>query len=95
MTRAKLDEIRNGTYSLDSISAVYSQNADTADDPDNFQVIKIETVSNGVGSYINISLPEGGHWSIDDPNELIDLLKDFQSRYEQYEYHPITNNPTI
>lgn len=79
METAVLDEYRDGTYSLDSISATYTQ------DPDDVQRIKFETVNNGVSSFIRISLPEGGYWSISDEHEFEDLIQDFKSRFIQKE----------
>ena len=86
METAVLDEYRDGTYSLDSISATYTQDPDCCQDPDDIQCIKFETVNNGVSSFIRISLPEGGYWSISDEHEFEDLIQDFKSRFMQKEY---------
>ena len=83
MSRKKLDTIYKDSYSLESISCTYVQDVDCREDPDgNVQVLKIETVSNGCDSFYRISLPDGGHWSINDENDLMDLFKDFKSRFE-------------
>ena len=86
METAVLDEYRDGTYSLDSISATYTQDPDCCQDPDDIQRIKFETVNNGVSSFIRISLPAGGYWSISDEHEFEDLLQDFKSRFMQKKY---------
>jgi hypothetical protein len=46
------------------------------------QVLKLETVSNGVSSFIRLSLPDGGHWSRDGKEDLDALFEDFKSRFE-------------
>ena len=86
METAMLDDYRDGTYSLESISAVYTQDPDCCQDRGDFQRIKLETVNNGVASFIRISLPDGGYWSISDEHDLENLLKDFKSRFIQKKY---------
>ena len=85
MERKILDKIYDNSFSLDSICCTYSQKPDCAQSSEVCQVIKLETYSNGVSSFIRISLPEGGYWSIDGEKDLMDLLKDFKSRFEQDE----------
>lgn len=70
---------------LDSISCTYSQSADCWQSQNESQYIKFETVDNGCDSFIRMSLPNGGFWSIDDKDELVRLLDDFQSRFESKE----------
>lgn len=82
MERKALDRIYDSSFSLDSICCTYSQDPDCAQSSDECQVIKLETCSNGVSSFIRISLPEGGYWSIDGEKDLMDLLKDFKTRFE-------------
>ena len=83
MERAKLDKINENTFSLESISCVYTQAPDCEDGTEGpVQVLKLETVNNGVASFIRISLPDGGHWSIDDKEDLNELFDDFESRFE-------------
>ena len=86
MEKAMLDDYRDRTYSLDSISATYTQEPDCCQDQNSFQCIKFETVNNGISSFIRISLPEGGFWSISDEHEFENLIKDFKSRFVQKEY---------
>lgn len=83
MERAKLDKINEGTFSLESISCVYTQAPDCEDGVNgNVQALKLETVSNGVNSFIRMSLPDGGHWSIEGEEDIDKLFKDFYSRFE-------------
>lgn len=84
---AKLDDIREGTFSLESLSAIYTQDPDCTEDQDGeCQVLKLETVSNGTGSFLRLSLPNGGNWSFDSEDEMIALIRDFTSRYVQKEW---------
>lgn len=83
MERAKLDKINEYTFSLESISCVYTQDPDSAESENgNVQALKLETVSNGAGSFIRMSLPDGGHWSIEGKEEIDKLFDDFYSRFE-------------
>lgn len=83
MERTKLDEINEGTFSLESISCVYTQDSDCAESEDaNAQALKLETVNNGVASFIRMSLPDGGYWSIGGKEDLNKLFDDFYSRFE-------------
>lgn len=83
MERAKLDKINEDTFSLESISCVYTQAPDCEEGVNgNVQALKLETVSNGVGSFIRISLPDGGHWSIEGKEDIDKLFNDFYSRFE-------------
>lgn len=83
MERAKLDKINEDTFSLESISCVYTQAPDCEEGVNgNVQALKLETVSNGVESFIRISLPDGGHWSIEGKEDIDKLFNDFYSRFE-------------
>lgn len=83
MERRKLDELYENTFSLDSISCVYTQEPDCEEgEMGPIQVLKLETISNGVSSFIRLSLPDGGHWSIDGKEDLDALFEDFKSRFE-------------
>jgi hypothetical protein len=75
MERAKLDKINEDTFSLESISCVYTQAPDCEEGVNgNVQALKLETVSNGVESFIRMSLPDGGHWSIEGKEDLNKLF---------------------
>jgi hypothetical protein len=83
MERRKLDKLYKDNFSLDSISCVYSQEPDCEEgEMGPIQVLKLETISNGVSSFIRLSLPDGGHWSIDSKEDLDTLFEDFNSRFE-------------
>lgn len=83
MERRKLDELYKDTFSLNSISCVYTQEPDCEEgETSPIQVLKLETISNGVSSFIRLSLPDGGHWSIDNKEDLDALFEDFYSRFE-------------
>ena len=83
MERRKLDKLYKDTFSLDCISCVYTQEPDCEEgEMGPIQVLKLETVSNGVSSFIRLSLPDGGHWSMDGKEDLDALFEDFKSRFE-------------
>jgi hypothetical protein len=83
MERRKLDKLYENTFSLDSISCVYTQEPDCEEgEMGPVQVLKLETISNGVSSFIRMSLPDGGFWSINGKEDLDELFKDFYSRFE-------------
>ena len=83
MERRKLDKLYKNTFSLDSISYVYTQEPDCEEgEMGPIQVLKLETISNGVSSFIRMSLPDGGYWSINGKEDLDELFKDFYSRFE-------------
>jgi hypothetical protein len=83
MERRKLDKLYENTFSLDSISCVYTQEPDCEEgEMGPIQVLKLETISNGVSSFIRMSLPDGGFWSINGKEDLDELFKDFYSRFE-------------
>lgn len=68
---------------IENFSIEYTQGADCNDDKDNIQAIKISAKNNGCGPdgwYYNIEIPEG-HWSINGINDLENLIKDFESRF--------------
>ena len=87
-----LDDLeREEAVGIESMSITYIQPADTCSDRDEEQVLKIELQS-GVsydkemfeqgkeGFYFDISLPEGGHWSVDSGEQLAALIDDFKER---------------
>lgn len=77
----------NGPW-IDSIACTYTQSADCCQDQDESQCIKFETMDNGTGIFIRMSLPNGGFWSLDGKEELVRLLDDFQSRFESRDFVP-------
>lgn len=58
----------------------YSQSGDCAEDVDNWQTLRLESVSNGIAPFIRISLPEGGHFSVSDIHDLEEIFKDFEEK---------------
>ena len=76
---------------IESMSITYIQPADTCSDRDDVQTLKIELQSGASydreefeqgkeGFYFDISLPEGGHWSVDSGEQLAALIDDFKER---------------
>lgn len=59
---------------IQSMTIIYEQPSDLSDDT---QTIKISTADNGAGKYFVIKTDR---WAIDKPEELVKLIKDFQSK---------------
>ncbi len=62
---------------FDDISIKYTQNADCTEDDGTYQELDITSRNNGTARFINIKT-EG--WSIDNPNDLVDIINDFCKR---------------
>lgn len=76
---------------VDEISVTYIQTADTNDDSDHYQYLKLTSVSACGGNdedlpyYVNLSIPNfddgtPGHWSLDLSENITDILEDFKER---------------
>lgn len=71
---------------IEKMSITYIQPADTCSDPEDIQTITIETECGEAAAkdrdtfYFNISIPDGGHWSVGDGEELKCLVEDFSTR---------------
>jgi hypothetical protein len=70
---------------IENIAITYSQDPDCEQNDTEVQVIKFETVSNGIASFFRMSLPQGGYWSFCNEEELLNIFRDFRSRFEQKE----------
>lgn len=62
---------------FDDVSIKYTQNADCTEGNDEIQELDITSRNNGTARFINIKT-EG--WSIDNPNDLVDIINDFCKR---------------
>ena len=64
---------------VDDVSITYEQNSDSSGDDgeETVQSITLSTRNNGVARFINIKTES---WSIDDVNELIEIVNDFKKR---------------
>lgn len=58
----------------------YTQPGDCAEDVENYQTIRLESENNGTAPFIRISMPEGGHWSVGDLDDLKPIFEDFKER---------------
>lgn len=68
---------------INEMSITYCQSADTNSSRDEEQFLTITTSQAGCGEddiYYNISTKDCDHWSVNEPEELSYLLKDFISR---------------
>lgn len=62
---------------FDGVTMKYYQNHDCTEPDDECQVLEITSRNNGVGRFINIKTE---NWSIDDPMEFVEIIKDFCKR---------------
>lgn len=75
---------------IEKMSITYIQPADTCSSRDEDQTLTIKTqcaccadieeALKGEVFYYDISMPDGGHWSVEDGKELADLVEDFKKR---------------
>lgn len=65
---------------LESITCVYIQEADCTEDRDVDQTLTISTRDGGSGKFINI---QTSSWSINDVDELVELINSFKNIYEK------------
>ena len=87
---SKSDEYKSEYIGIEEISVTYIQPADTNSLSDEIQTIKltsktacavgIEETLKKQGFYIDIEIPEGQHWSIEDANSIKAIVEDFKKR---------------
>ncbi len=68
---------------IDKMSITYTQNADANSNKDEYQYLTIESQNAGVSEddlYYNIKVDT--HWSVYEPEQLADLVRDFKKRME-------------
>lgn len=58
----------------------YTQPGDCAENADNFQTIRLESVDNGIAPFIRISLVDCDHFSISGIKDLQKIIKDFEEK---------------
>ena len=85
-----MQEEKCDVVGIESMSITYTQPADTCSSSDDIQNITITTqcadacgikeAEKQEGFYFNISIPEGGHWSVDEGDSLKVLIEDFKKR---------------
>lgn len=84
---------------IEQMSVTYYQTADTNSSSDECQHLTIttemacssseENIENKDGFYFNISIPDGEHWSINEGDELLEIVEDFKRRlYMTTNYNP-------
>lgn len=66
---------------IDDFEITYSQGPDCCQDRDkDQQLLKVKFHDNGVGWFMSIDTL-GTRWSIDEPEDLLNVLKDAQARF--------------
>ena len=75
------EEMNYGDYEVcvDDVSITYIQTGDCTEDRDACQDLTLTARNNGVARFINIKTGNNG-WSINDPNDLVAIIKDFTKR---------------
>ena len=87
----EMEELKDTTLvGIEKMSITYMQEADTCSSSDEYQTITLTTrngcsptkedAENEQAFYFDISIPEGGHWSVSDGNEVKALIDDFKKR---------------
>lgn len=73
-----------GEVNLDKITIEYTQPLDCCQSEDEYsdpcQILTLSTYNGGGGKFIRINTNEAG-WSINDIDEMVDILSDFKQRY--------------
>jgi hypothetical protein len=72
---------KDNEVNIDTVKITYSQNPDNCSGENDFQELTLETRDGGGGKYINIHTNENG-WSIDNEDDLLQIIKHFKSSYE-------------
>lgn len=67
----------DGQIAVDEAQITYVQNSDCTESEEEVQSITLSARNNGVARFVNIKT-EG--WSIDSPEELVMIIKDFMQR---------------
>lgn len=79
----------NDEVYFDDVTVKYYQNNDCTEESDMIQELCISSRNNGCGRFIHIKT-DG--WSIDNPNDLIKIIKDF---YKRADIETEEDNPNI
>ena len=90
LEKASMEDKDNDYVGIKEMSITYIQPADTNSSSDEVQLITITSrtaASADIGSiekqegyYFDVSIPDGGHWSVEEGEELKTLVDDFKSR---------------
>lgn len=64
---------------ITSLKCTYLRKPDCVSDEDDHQELILETRDGGGGPFINIKTNEHG-WSIDDPEELVEIINHFKEK---------------
>ncbi len=67
----------NNEVGMDDVSIMYLQRSDCTESEDDAQSITVSCRNNGVARFINIKTE---NWSLENAEEMIALLKDFEKR---------------
>lgn len=92
-----------GVVGVDEVCVRYVQQPDTNSESGEYQYLVLktnysmppdeETFKNKESFYVDISMPDCDHWSIDSEDELVAIIQDFKNRvYMATNYNPKPEN---
>ena len=67
----------DNVVAFDDVSITYVQNQDCTESEEEVQALTITTRNNGMARFLNIKTE---NWSIENADELIDIINDFKKR---------------
>lgn len=70
-------QYEDAQIAVDEVQVTYEQRGDCTENEDEVQSITLTARNNGVGRFVNIKTD---NWSIDGPEELVMITKDFMQR---------------
>lgn len=90
LERASMEDKDSNYVGIEEMSITYIQPADTNSSSDEVQLLTItsrtaasadfNSMGKKEGYYFDVSIPDGGHWSVEEGEELKALVDDFKSR---------------
>lgn len=90
LERASMEDKDSNYVGIEAMSITYIQPADTNSSSDEVQLLTItsrtaasadfDSIEKKEGYYFDVSIPDGGHWSVEEGEELKALVDDFKSR---------------
>ena len=90
LERASTEDKNNNYVGIEEMSITYIQPADTNSPSGEIQLLTItsrtaasadiDSIEKQEGYYFDVSIPDGGHWSVEEGEELKSLVDDFKNR---------------
>ena len=90
LEKASMEDKDSSYVGIEEMSITYIQPADTNSSSDEVQLLTItsrtaagadfDSIEKQEGYYFDVSIPDSGHWSVEEGEELKALVDDFKSR---------------